>query len=214
MRELLAGARACVFDFDGTLADTEGFHLELYQKILSRRYGVTLDWPHWLHYIGRTDPDFHRMMEKDYGVTIDSPSVMAEYFALLESGEPSAVQPYPWAKEVLQACRENGIVTAILSSGNRDVICACLKAWGLDVYFAEANVISVSAGVFTKPDVFADPARYLTGFGGTPADVFLFEDSVHTIEKALRCGIGTVCGVLHEYNQGIASCCDITRSGI
>ena len=205
--------KAYVFDFDGTLADTEGFHLELYQRILGRRYGAALDWPHWLHYIGRTDPDFHRMMEKDYGIVIDSESVMEEYFAALLAEEPAAVQPYPWVKEELQACREQGIPACILSSGNRDVICACLKAWGLDAYFAGANVISVSAGVFTKPDVFADPARYLKGFEGTPGDVVLFEDSIHTIEKARACGIGKVVGVSHEYNQGIERYCDSMRNG-
>ena len=76
---------AYIFDFDGTLADTEGFHFDVYKRLLKARYGVDLDWPHWLHYIGRTDPDFHRMMEKDYGIAIDSPSVMAEYFAILLS---------------------------------------------------------------------------------------------------------------------------------
>ena len=204
---------AYIFDFDGTIADTEGFHLALYQRILGRRYGAALDWPHWLHYIGRTDPDFHRMMEKDYGIVIDSESVMEEYFAALLAEEPAAVQPYPWVRKELQTCRERGIPACILSSGNRDVICACLKAWGLDGYFADANVISVSAGIFTKPDVFADPARYLKGFEGTPADVVLFEDSIHTIEKARACGIGQVVGVSHRYNQGIEDYCDSMRSG-
>ena len=206
--------RAYVFDFDGTVAETETFHFDLYVRILGRRYGVVLDWPHWLHYIGRTDPDFHRMMEQEYGITIDSESVMEEYFALLVREEPAAVQPYPWIREELRECRKQGIPACILSSGNRDVICACLKAWGLDEYFADANVISVSAGVFTKQDVFADPARYLEGFDGTPADVVLFEDSIHTIEKARACGIGKVVGVSHEYNRGIERYCDSMRSGV
>ena len=213
IRKLLTAFGACVFDFDGTLADTEGFHLELYQRILGRRYGVVLDWPHWLHYIGRTDPDFHRMMEKDYGIVIDSASVMEEYFAALLAEEPASVQPFSWVEETLQACREQGVPACILSSGNRDVICACLKAWKLDGYFADANVISVSKGIFTKPDVFADPARYLEGFEGTSEDVLLFEDSIHTIEKARACGIGGVIGVCHDYNQGIENYCDSMRSG-
>ena len=205
--------KAYIFDFDGTIADTEGFHFELYQRILGRRYGVVLDWPHWLHYIGRTDPDFHRMMEKDYGTAIDSESVMEEYFALLLSEEPEAVRPYPWVEDVLRDCEAAGVPACILSSGNRDVICACLESWGLSRYFADANVISVSAGVFTKQDVFADPARYLAGFEGFPADVVLFEDSIHTIEKARACGVGVVVGVTHGYNEGIAQYCDSVRSG-
>ena len=214
IKELLAAFRACVFDFDGTLADTEGFHFELYQRILGRRCGVELDWPHWLNYIGRTDPDFHRMMEKDYGIVIDSESVMEEYFAALLAEEPAAVKPYPWVREILQACREQGIPACILSSGNRDVICACLKEWGLDGFFRDANVISVSKGVFTKQDVFAQPSRYLEGFEGTSGDVILFEDSIHTIEKARACGIGAVVGVTHEYNKGIERWCDSVRSGV
>ena len=67
----------------------------------------------------------------------------------------------------------------------------------------------MSAGIFTKPDVFADPARYLKGFGGTSEDVLLFEDSIHTITKALACGIGMVAGVPHGYNEGIGTYCDI-----
>ena len=208
LKDLLQTCRACVFDFDGTVADTEGFHFELYQRILKRRYGLSLDWTHWLHYIGRTDPDFHRMMETDYGVTIDSQSVMEEYFAALAVEEPEAVQPYPWVRDVLETCRKRGIPACVLSSGNRDVICACLKAWDLDRYFDGRNVISVSAGIFTKQDVFAEPSRYLTGFEGLSAEILLFEDSIHTIEKAQVCGVGAVVGVVHEYNAGIERYCD------
>ena len=205
--------KAYIFDFDGTLADTEGFHFDVYKSLLKDRYGADLDWPHWLNYIGRTDPDFHRMMEKDYGIAIESESVMKEYFAILLRDEPLAVQPYPWVRDVLEEAREKGILCSILSSGNRDVICACLRAWELDGYFEDSNVISVSAGIFTKQDVFGSPARYLRGFSGTPAEVALFEDSIHTIEKARGCRIGFVTGVRHEYNPGIESWCDAIREG-
>ena len=204
---------AYIFDFDGTLADTEGFHFDVYKRLLKDRYGVDLDWPHWLHYIGRTDPDFHRMMEKDYGIAIDSPSVMAEYFAILLAEEPAAVQPYPWLRELLEEAKEKGILCGVLSSGNRDVICACLKAWGLDIFFDDPTIISVSAGIFTKQDVFAEPARYIPGFSGTSAEIALFEDSIHTIEKARACGIGAVVGVTHEYNPGIEAWCDAVKEG-
>lgn len=213
-KEQLKNAGLCVFDFDGTVADTEGFHFELYRRILDRRCGVVLDWAHWLRYIGRTDPDFHRMMEADYGVRIDSESVMAEYFAALQAEEPAAVQPYPWVEDILRACREQNVPVCILSSGNRDVICSCLAAWGLDVYFEDDHIVSVSKGAFSKQDVFADPARYLRGFSGMPADIVLFEDSIHTIEKARACGIGRVVGICHEYNQGIERYCDSVRSGL
>ena len=205
--------KAYIFDFDGTLADTEGFHFDVYRRLLEDRYRVTLDWSHWLNYIGRTDPDFHRMMEKDYGITIDSPSVMAEYFAILLAEEPAAVQPYPWLRGLLEEAKEKGILCGVLSSGNRDVICACLKAWGLDIFFDDPDIISVSAGIFTKQDVFADPARYIPGFTGTSAEIALFEDSIHTIEKARACGIGFVTGVTHEYNAGIEAWCDRTLEG-
>jgi len=204
---------AYIFDFDGTLADTEGFHFDVYKRLLKDRYGVELDWPHWLHYIGRTDPDFHRMMEADYGIEIDSPSVMAEYFAILLAEEPAAVQPYPWLWGLLEEAKEKGILCGVLSSGNRDVICACLKAWGLDIFFDDPDIISVSAGIFTKQDVFAEPARYIPGFFGTSAEIALFEDSIHTIEKARACGIGAVVGVTHEYNPGIEAWCDAVKEG-
>ena len=205
--------KAYIFDFDGTLADTEGFHFDVYKRLLKDRYGVALDWPHWLHYIGRTDPDFHRMMEADYGIEIDSPSVMAEYFAILLSEEPAAVPPYAWLRGLLEEAREKGILCGVLSSGNRDVICACLKAWGLDIFFDDPDIISVSAGIFTKQDVFAEPSRYIPGFSGTSAGIALFEDSIHTIEKARACGIGAVVGVTHEYNPGIEAWCDALREG-
>ena len=205
--------KAYIFDFDGTLADTEGFHFDVYRRLLEDRYGVTLDWSHWLNYIGRTDPDFHRMMEKDYGIVIDSDSVMAEYFAILLAEEPSAVRPYLWLRGLLEDAKAKGILCGVLSSGNRDVICACLKEWGLDRFFDDADIISVSAGIFTKQDVFADPARYIPGFAGTSAEIALFEDSIHTIEKARACRIGFVTGVTHEYNRGIEAWCDALREG-
>ncbi|MBR3719548.1 MAG: HAD family phosphatase [Firmicutes bacterium] len=205
--------KAYIFDFDGTLADTEGFHFDVYKRLLKARYGVDLDWPHWLNYIGRTDPDFHRMMEKDYGIVIDSDSVMAEYFAILLAEEPSAVRPYLWLRGLLEDAKAKGILCGVLSSGNRDVICACLKEWELHIFFDDADIISVSAGIFTKQDVFADPARYIPGFAGISAEIALFEDSIHTIEKARACRIGFVTGVTHEYNRGIEAWCDALREG-
>ncbi len=210
---ILAGMRACVFDFDGTLADTEGFHFEIYKKLLKDWYGADLDWPHWLHYIGRTDPDFHRMMEQHYGIRIDSRRVMPVYFETLLREEPSAVRPYPWVRDMLQTAQMQGVCPCVLSSGNRDVILACLKAWDLLPFFEEDNVISVSSGAFTKKDVFADPAKYIKGFSGSPGSVVLFEDSVHTIEKARDCGVGRVCGIKHEYNRGIEEWCDVLIEG-
>ncbi len=206
---LLESALACVFDFDGTLADTEGFHYETYRKLLREQYGFEIDWPHWLHYIGRTDPDFHRMMEGDYGVVIDSPSLMEVYFRTLCAEQPAAVEPYSWVRPVLEELQRRGVVPAVLSSGNLGVIQTCLHHWDLDVFFDPRNIISVSRGDFTKADVFASPAQYIAGFSGTSADLVLFEDSIHTISAARSLGVSRVAAISHEYNHGIEGVCEV-----
>lgn len=208
LNPLLGSSSACIFDFDGTLADTEGFHYETYRKLLREQYGFEIDWPHWLHYIGRTDPAFHRMMEADFGVQIDSPSLMEVYFRTLCAEQPAAVAPYSWVRPLLSELSSRGIVPCVLSSGNLGVIRTCLAFWDLDGFFDPRNVISVSAGDFTKADVFAEPARYIAGFSGRPSDLLLFEDSIHTIQTARSLGVCRVAGIAHAYNRGIEAWCE------
>ena len=51
LEELLAGKRAALFDFDGTIADSEVVHFLSYKEVFQRRYGHTLIpeeyWIHW-----------------------------------------------------------------------------------------------------------------------------------------------------------------------
>ena len=181
--------RAIIFDFDGTILDSETheYHswLEIYQA-----YNAQLPLEVWLQVVGTVSTEFdpHRHLEEQVQQTLDRATLREQRrqrFMELIDREPLL----PGVVELIAAAREAGLRLGVASSGTRDWVEGHLIGRGLRHSF---SVVRTSADVSrVKPD----PELYLSaaaGLGVDPHNAVAIEDSRHGLVAAKAAGMKCV----------------------
>ncbi|MET8849335.1 HAD family hydrolase [Amycolatopsis sp. NPDC004625] len=179
--------RALVFDFDGTLADTESAVLQAWQEVF-RAHGTELPLEAWYAVIGTqhtTPAMFALLAERAPGVDPDAlrPVTKARVHELLETlGPRDGVESY------LETARTQGIKLAVASSSSGAWVNPHLERLGIAGYF---DAVLTGDLHRAKPD----PDLYLAALDAlrTPANETLaFEDTPHGVTAAKAAGLTCV----------------------
>ncbi|MFI5587661.1 HAD family hydrolase [Amycolatopsis sp. NPDC051758] len=179
--------RALVFDFDGTLADTESAVLQSWQEVF-RQHGAELPLAAWHAVIGTqhtTPAMFGLLAELVPGVDTEAlrPKTKARVFELLETlGPREGVLSY------LDAAKELGLKLAVASSSSGGWVNPHLGRLGLAGYFD-----AVLTGDLHKAK--PDPDLYLAAIAALDADpheAIAFEDTPHGVTAAKAAGLTCV----------------------
>lgn len=179
--------RALVFDFDGTLADTESAVLHAWQEVF-RAHGTELPLEAWYAVIGTqhtTPAMFALLAEHVPGVDPDAvrPVTKARVHELLETlGPREGVESY------LETARDKDLKLAVASSSSGAWVNPHLERLGIAAYFD-----AVLTGDLHKAK--PDPDLYLAALDalGTPAhDTIAFEDTPHGVTAAKAAGLTCV----------------------
>ena len=179
--------RALVFDFDGTLADTESAVLRAWQEVF-REHGTELPMDAWYAVIGTqhtTPAMFALLAEHAPGIDPEAmrPRTRARVFELLETlGPREGVPAY------LETAKDLGLVLAVASSSSGAWVNPHLERLGLARYFD-----AVLTGDLHKAK--PDPDLYLAALDalGTEAtETVAFEDTPHGVTAAKAAGLTCV----------------------
>lgn len=193
--------KALIFDVDGTLAETEGVHLQAFNAAFAE-FG--LDW-HWSHSqylellrvtggkerIAHYITDDLKLDIADWrGVIPDLHACKTRHYVrLIERGE---IALRPGVADLIARAKQAGLVTAIATTTSRANIDSLIKAvWGCP---AEEifPVIACGDEVAHKkpaPDVFE---LALSRLGLDAADCLAFEDSTNGLKSARAAGLKTI----------------------
>lgn len=181
--------QALIFDFDGTILDTESSEFQAWQAVY-QRFGVELTLEYWLPFVGNNsipfDPAGH--LEKQVGEPLDKHSL--ENWVWQRKQELNqALEPLPGVLDYLDAAETMGLKLAVASSSRRDWVEGHLARLGLLERF---EVIRTKEDVaLTKPD----PALFLRaaeGLGVHPGQAIVLEDSLNGVRAAKSAGAFTV----------------------
>jgi HAD superfamily hydrolase (TIGR01509 family) len=181
--------QALIFDFDGTILDTESSEFQAWQEVY-QRYGVELTLEYWLPFVGNNslpfDPAGH--LEKLLGEPLDKPSL--ENWVEQRKRELNlTLKPLPGVLDYLETAQALGLEVAVASSSRRVWVEGHLERLGLLDRFA---VIRTKEDVaLTKPD----PALFLRaaeGLGVHPSQAIVLEDSLNGVRAAKAAGAFTV----------------------
>jgi HAD superfamily hydrolase (TIGR01509 family) len=181
--------RALIFDFDGTVLDTEGAVYQSYQE-LYRDHGCELSLQRWSLGIGTTDGGYdpYSDLEDLLGRKLDRNAL--RYRQRQREAELIASLPVlPGIEAYLKDARRLGLKVGMASSSSCAWITGHLARLGLLEYFDS---------ILGRDDVHRgkpDPELYLDALKdlGVPADeAIVFEDSPNGILAGRQAGIFTV----------------------
>lgn len=179
--------RALIFDFDGTLADTEAAVLRSWQEMFAG-HGVELPLDVWHTVIGTQNTAatmFKLLAEQVENVDPETlrPSMRARVHELLaEDGPREGVLDY------LDEAARRGLALGVASSSSSTWVHGQLERLGLAARFT-----AVETGDRHKPK--PDPDTYLAALrtlGVTAEEALAFEDSPHDVSAAKAAGITTI----------------------
>jgi len=178
--------RALLFDFDGTLVDTESVDLRSWQEVFAA-HGVQVPLERFALRIGTLNgPDELDELDALLDAPCDREAVQAGRRAReLELLSEESLRP--GVREYLDAARELGLALGIVSSSSRSWIADGLARLGVPDRWA---VVACADGdrSLCKPS----PALYLEALrtvGVAPEEAIAFEDSPNGIAAARAAGI-------------------------
>ena len=166
--------QAIVFDFDGTILETEGPDYQSWQEIF-HAHGSELSLDTWIHCVGGTPADFDpfAILERQTGVALDRATThqarRKRVLALIEQ-EP----PMPGVEALIAAAQAAGIRLAVASSSSRDWVEGNLARLKLRHHFQAVHTANDVERI--KPD----PALYrlaADSLGTQPDQTLAIEDS-------------------------------------
>lgn len=181
--------KGIIFDFDGTIIDTEMPDYLSWQATF-HIYGGELPFEVWAEYIGRAMDSFdiYGYLEEQVGRALDREMVRVERRRRLD--ELMAAEPLrPGIADYLVDIERMGLLSGVASSASRAWVMGNLKKRRLAARF---QVISTADDVqHAKPDpaVFVHACRLLDV---RPEQVIAIEDSPNGVLAAKRAGMFTV----------------------
>lgn len=182
---------ALVFDFDGTLVDTETAEYESVRLVWAD-HGHHYELTRWTPWVGGAVPvPWLDELEAVLGEPIDRENLHRQSRAYNRE-LLNTVRPRPGVPDLLTAADEAGIPLAIASNAPADWVEGHLARLGL-LHFFEPHDAVVTVDRVSRPK--PHPEAYLTAvqrLGATPATSVAFEDSATGLAAARAAGLYTV----------------------
>jgi beta-phosphoglucomutase len=182
------GARALLFDFNGTLSDDEPLLFAILSELFAEQGQPLAEDVYYERLAGLSDPEIVRLWLGDDHPAVDA--VLAERVARYRTRVSHGSTISAAARDAVRYAAER-VPVAVVSGAYRDEVVPALEAAGLDG--AVTVVITIEDVERGKPD----PAGYLLALehlgGGLRArDVTVFEDTEAGVAAAKAAGMRCV----------------------
>lgn len=195
--------RACVFDFDGVVVDSEPLHMHAILRAVAPR-GWTYSVEQFVeHIVGRGDERAFHSIAEWHGVKI-SERELADFLADKQRRMAIGIDErqfgvQPGAIETIRAAAERfGKRIAVCSGSRASAVVPMLRAIGVAGLFDVAEGASSAQRVVTHDDVRKtkpDPEGYLLAverLGVRPEETMAIEDTASGVAAAKSAGLFTI----------------------
>jgi beta-phosphoglucomutase family hydrolase len=200
------GVKALLFDLDGVLTQTAKVHQaawkEMFDDFLRERFGEGFepfsprDYERYVD--GKPRYDGVRSFLESRGIEPDEELVRrlgdTKNDAVQRKIREDGVEVYEGSRRYLQAARDAGLGTAVVSSSAnaKEVLDVTGLAPLIDVRVDGVTAVEKGLPGKPRPDTFVEGARML---GATPEEAAVFEDALAGVEAGRAGDFGCVIGV-------------------
>ena len=178
---------AIVFDFDGTVADTE-WPIYSVARDAYRSHGLDMTLESWVQLIGLADNGTLESMLTDALGRPPDPEVI-ERAGVERAQHREAVAPLPGVVDVIGAARQAEIPLAVASSSSSDWVESHLEQLALSDFFVAVRTRDHVDRGKPAPDVYLAASAAL---GVDPGEILAIEDSRHGCRAAKTAGMTCV----------------------
>ncbi|WLD94020.1 HAD family phosphatase [Alkalihalobacillus sp. AL-G] len=178
--------KAVVFDFDGTILDTESCEFEGLQTIY-KEYGAELPIEVWGECIG-THANFfdaHEYLEKQIGKSLDRDMIKQKRKDLFTE-QIKTKSTLPGVIEYLEAAKRLGLKIGLASSSTYEWVSSHLDNLGISEYFECIRTSNDVENVKPDPTLYMETVKCLDI---KPEEAIAFEDSSNGAKAAKQAGL-------------------------
>lgn len=179
--------KALIFDFDGTLVDSELFHYESWNMVLAD-FELRIDEGYYFkHFAGVPANENARIAVDQFNLPITPEQLLKRGEVLTaERLKTHQVQMMPFARETVEYFFDQGVPLAIVTGSPRHDVMATMDKIDLHRYFQ--HIVTRDDVINSKPD----PESYskcvdLMGFN--PSEYLVFEDTKTGVSSAKGAGL-------------------------
>ncbi|ESA34368.1 hydrolase [Leptolyngbya sp. Heron Island J] len=180
--------KAVLFDLDGTLANTDPIHFQVWQDLLAP-YGMTVDQQFYDRCIsGRLNPDIVQDLLPQLSVA-EGEAFSADKETKFREMAVNQLQRMPGLTDFLHCIQQQGYAMALVTNAPRSNAEFMLKTLALNGIFQPIIIAD------DLPKGKPDPLPYRTALdhlGLAPDDAIVFEDSPTGVRAATAAGIATI----------------------
>ena len=179
---------ACIFDFDGTLVDSEANYLKADQAML-QEYGINFTKEMKTEFVGRGNAEMVATLAQRYHLPADGPTLLAKKNKLYLKFALADTPVFAPMRQLLKELQQIAFPLAVASGTSRSILDALLKKTNLAPFFSVVLSSEEVAAPKPAPDVFLAAAAKL----GVPAEnCLVIEDSPYGVLAAQKAGMRVV----------------------
>ena len=198
LTKYLIDKEVLIFDFDGTIADTETLHWSAYNELL-KSYGVKLTNFYISKYIGNDEKSIYKMIKEDFNIEFNEDAFLkARLDIYMQLVNDNNLKPYPIIENIIL---NHSSKKYVLSSQKKHIIVSLLQRWG--IYGQFKYIFSVADDNISKHDVLSSIKNI---FNTDNCRAVLFEDSNKYLKMAIENDVFAI-GVENKFNN--VTNCDI-----
>ncbi|MBP5297299.1 MAG: HAD family phosphatase [Bacteriovoracaceae bacterium] len=180
--------KACIFDFDGTLVDSEANYLKADQALLGE-YGINFTKAMKAEFVGRGNAEMVATMAARYHLPDDGPTLLEKKNKLYLKFALENTTVFPPMRQLLELLQKISLPLAVASGTSRSILAALLKKTNLAPFFSVVLSSEEVAAPKPAPDVFLAAAQKLNL---SPETCLVIEDSPYGVQAAKKAGMRVI----------------------
>lgn len=177
--------KAVIFDFDGTIIDTETMWYEIFTEVLHKDYNFQLSLDEFVKCVGVSDQILYDYIQKELGDSLDL-EMLKNSLQEKHHLKKDSLEVREGILELLESFKQKGFKIGLATSSSLDWVQPFLERFEIAHYFETIKTKDDVKNIKPDPELYI---RALEDLIVKPDEAFAIEDSVNGSAAAIAAGM-------------------------